>query len=106
MEDVKRHKLDCNELEVYSPQEEVERKILRGRIFVDSKIKRTTFVENEKRGPRSTCLSRTTHGILRRNSAGDEYKITLRFRSDEKYLKELLLSEIRSLVEVIEGEKI
>lgn len=103
MEDVKRHELGKNELAVYSPEEVVLRRVLRGRIFIDSDIEKATFVETQKRGARSKLLERTLHGTMRRSADGEELKITLRFKKEEKFIKEHLLSEVRFMVGVLDG---
>lgn len=100
--DIIRHELAVNELEIYSPQEAVDRRILRGRIFCDSANQKSSFVENVPSGPRSKEVGRTLHARMVKSSKTDEYKITFRFKANEKYLKETLLSEVRNLIKQLE----
>lgn len=88
----------------YSVEMHTERKIsqstgklLRGRALIVPQEARLTFVENEKRTLRSREVARTAHSRLVRRPDG-EFTLTFRFNKSGKYLKETLISEIRSQV--------
>ena len=103
--EVKLHKLGKNELNVYSSEEDVNRRILRGRMLYDKEEEKTTFVENQPRGPRSSEVGRTGHARLVKSARNNsDYKITIRVNASEKYLKETLLSEVRNLCKLIDED--
>ena len=80
-------------------QESKDMTILRGKALLNECDKRLTFIQNKPRGKRSVEIGRSDHSRIVRRPDG-LYTLTFRFDAKERYLKELLLSEIRNVVKM------
>ena len=89
-------KYDAIALEMQS-QSERDMKILHGKALLNEQAARLTFIQNPKRGRRSTEVHRSPQGRMVRRPDGG-YTFTLRFQVGEKYLRETLISEVRNAV--------
>lgn len=78
--------------------------LLRGRALLNPEDYEMTFVENNPRGARSVEVGRTPHSRFVKRPDG-AYTLTLRFRHDEKYIKEVLISEIRNALQQIKNSE-
>lgn len=77
--------------------------ILRGKALLNECEQRLTFIQNKPRGKRSVEIGRSDHSRIVRRPDG-LYTLTFRFDAKERYLKELLLSEIRNVVKMAEAD--
>lgn len=108
MEENKEHKMvkpihtacENARIDVYSVDEAVANRLLRGRALLDVDDKRFVFSQNEPRGPRSREVGRTEHSRYVRRWDGD-YTLTFHVSGNEKNLREMLISEVRDIVKVI-----
>ena len=69
----------------------------RGHAVVNEQDAQLLFVEEPPRTVRSKELAATRHGRMRIRD-DDSYYVSFRFRIDERYIKEELLTELRRLV--------
>lgn len=92
------------EVDVYTVDEQVANRLLRGRALLDVDSKKFVFAQNEPRGPRSTEVGRTMHSrLVRRPDA----RYTLTFScmdGGEKQLREQLLAEVRDIMKMISAD--
>lgn len=105
MEDFKITKIDAVSVEMHTRAEQmVPSRILRGRALYNEEDVRLTFVQNESRPNRSKEVGRTAHGrcVLRPDG---KYTLTFRFGDDETYLRERLISEVRTIINFIQSGK-
>ena len=89
------------QVDVYSVEEEVANRLLRGRALLDFDSKKFVFAQNEPRGPRSTEVGRTMHSRLVRRP---DSRYTLTFScmdGGEKQLREQLIAEVRDVMRMI-----
>lgn len=80
-------------------QEQKNMTVLRGKALLNECEQRFTFIQNKPRGKRSVEIGRSDHSRIVRRPDG-LYTLTFRFSANEKFLKELLLSEIREVVKL------
>lgn len=78
-------------------QEQRNMTVLRGKALLNECEQRFTFIQNAPRGARSVEIGRSDHSRIVRRPDG-LYTLTFRFDARERFLKELLLSEVRSVV--------
>lgn len=100
---VKPFHIECQsaQVDVYSVDEEVANRLLRGRALLDVDSKKFMFAQNEPRGPRSMEVGRTMHSRLVRRP---DSRYTLTFScmdGGEKQLKEQLIAEVRDIMKMI-----
>lgn len=77
--------------------------VLRGKALLNECEQRFTFIQNEPRGKRSVEIGRSDHSRIVRRPDG-LYTLTFRFDAKERYVRELLLSEVRSMVKMAEAD--
>lgn len=73
--------------------------LLHGKALLNETESRFIFMQNKPRGPRSIEVGRSEHCRLVRRPDG-LYTLTFRFDSNEKYVSEQLLTELRNIVRV------
>mgnify|MGYP003390391366 FL=1 len=89
------HHAEKVEVTMYTSVEEVEKRLLRGRVLLDSDRGELMFAQNEPRLHRSKEVMRTEHGRLVRRPDG-LYTFTFsKVDVKTKFLRELLLTEVR-----------
>lgn len=92
------------QVDVYSIDEQVANRLLRGRALLDVESKKFVFAQNEPRGPRSTEVGRTMHSRLVRRP---DSRYTLTFScmdGGEKQLREQLIAEVRDVMKMINAD--
>ena len=87
-------------VDMYTNDNAVEKRALRGKVFLNSEKGEIAFLQNKPRGQRSVEVGRTPHSRSVRRPDGD-YTVTFRINARERYLRETLLAELRSLVTLI-----
>ena len=97
---------ECREaqVDVYSVEEQVANRLLRGRALLDVDSKKFVFAQNEPRGARSTEVGRTMHSRLVRRP---DSRYTLTFScmdGGEKQLREQLIAEVRDVMKMINAD--
>lgn len=88
-------------VDLYTHDEVVENRLLRGRALLDVDNKKFFFAQNEPRAARSVEIGRTMHSRLVRRP---DSRYTLSFSAmdaGEKNLREALLSEVRTVMDII-----
>lgn len=92
-------------LDIYSRDEQVEKRLLSGRALLNTEKGEFMFAQNEPRGPRSVEVGRTVHSRFVRRPDG-LYTVTFSsMDSDEKHLKEQLIAEVREICAMIKEDK-
>lgn len=92
-------------LDIYSRDEQVEKRLLRGRALLNTEKGEFMFAQNEPRGPRSVEVGRTAHSRFVRRPDG-LYTVTFScMDGDEKHLKEQLIAEVREICAMIKEDK-
>lgn len=92
-------------VKMYTREPEVEKRLLRGRVLLDSDEKSLLFAQNEKRKNYSKEIMRTDHGRLVRRPDG-LYTYTFScLNADEPRLQEQLLSELRNASRQIKEDR-
>ena len=91
------------QLDVFSEEKDITRKIIRGRALVDPDSNRASIVTNAPQTVRSTELNRTVHSRLVRTPSGG-YTLTFRVGALPKYAKEVLINEMREQYEHIAAD--
>ena len=92
------------QVDVYSIDEQVANRLLRGRALLDVESKKFVFAQNEPRGPRSMEVGRTMHSRLVRRP---DSRYTLTFScmdGGEKQLREQLIAEVRDVMRMINAD--
>ena len=92
------------EVDVYTVDEHVANRLLRGRALLDVDSKKFVFAQNEPRGARSTEVGRTMHSRLVRRP---DLRYTLTFScmdGGEKQLREQLIAEVRDVMKMINAD--
>ena len=92
------------QVDVYSIDEQVANRLLRGRALLDVESKKFVFAQNEPRGPRSMEVGRTMHSRLVRRP---DSRYTLTFScmdGGEKQLREQLIAEVRDVMKMINAD--
>lgn len=92
-------------LDVYSRDEEIEKRLLRGRALLNTEKGEFMFSQNEPRGPRSKEVYR---GGMSRLVCRPDGLYTLTFScmdGDTKHLREVLISEVRYVVNAINAHR-
>lgn len=98
------HHADSVNVKMYTRDAEVEKRLLRGRVLLDSDENSLLFAQNDPRGPRSAEVFRSAHGRLVRRPDG-RYTLTFSaMEGDEKQLRMKLLAEIRENMDKIEDD--
>ena len=102
MEEKERHTERLSDMSVVMQtiEEKPELSFVRGKACLDKADKRMTFVENAPRGARSVEVARQPHSRVVRRPDG-LYTLTLRFGAGERYLKSVLQSEVRNIVDAV-----
>ena len=92
-------------VKMYTRELEVEKRLLRGRVLLDSDEKSLFFAQNEKRKNYSKEIMRTDHGRLVRRPDG-LYTYTFScLDADEPRLQEQLLAELRNASRKIKDDR-
>lgn len=92
-------------VKMYTREPEVEKRLLRGRVLLDSDEKSLLFAQNEKRKNYSKEIMRTDHGRLVRRPDG-LYTFTFScLDADETNLQERLLAELRNASRTIKSDR-
>lgn len=92
-------------LDVYSRDEVIEKRLLRGRALLNTERGEFMFAQNEPRGPRSKEVYR---GGMSRLVCRPDGLYTLTFScmdGDTKHLREMLISEVRDVVNAIDAHR-
>ena len=101
---ITQHKVPGIEVKMYLRDSEYEKRLLRGRVLLDSDEKSLLFAQNEPRTKFSKEVMRTDHGRLVRRPDG-LYTFTFsKVNVDEKNLRELLLSELRTAATAMKSD--
>lgn len=79
---------------------DIEKRIVKGKVLLDSERYCMTFVQNLPRGPRSVEVGRTTDGRFVRRPDG-VYTLTLHANPHDRYLKANLVAQIRNAADII-----
>ena len=85
-------------------REEPDMVVIHGKGLLNAHEQRFTFVQNPKRGPRSTEIGRTSHSRSVRRPDG-LYTVTFRFDAGEKLLLPALLAEVRAVVKHAQADQ-
>lgn len=99
--EIKVHDFNDISVKILSPEDAIDKRIIRGRALVIGDEKRCTIVQNEPRPYRSKEIGRTAHARFVRRP-DNLYTITLRVDGNEKYLRSTLISEVRDICDKIE----
>lgn len=92
-------------VDLYTQEEEVERRLLSGRALLNCEKGEFIFAQNAPRGPRSTEIGRTPHARFIRRPDG-RYTITFScMDAEEKNLREQLLAEVRTICTVMQSDR-
>ncbi len=92
-------------VDLYTQEEEVERRLLSGRALLNCEKGEFLFAQNAPRGPRSTEIGRTPHARFIRRPDG-RYTITFScMDAEEKNLREQLLAEVRTICTVMQSDR-
>ena len=89
------HKVQGIDVKMYTRYPEVEKRLLNGKVLLDSEDNSLLFSQNPRRGPLSKEVTRGAHSRLVRRPDGN---YTLSFRGvdiRETNLKEAMLAEVR-----------
>lgn len=92
------------QVDIYSIDEQVANRLLRGRALLDVESRKFVFAQNEPRGPRSMEVGRTMHSRLVRRP---DSRYTLTFScmdGGEKQLREQLIAEVRDVMRMINAD--
>lgn len=92
-------------LDVYSRDEEIEKRLLRGRALLNTEKGEFIFAQNEPRGPRSKEVYR---GGMSRLVCRPDGLYTLTFScmdGETKHLRETLISEVRDAVKAMNAHR-
>lgn len=92
------------EVDVYTVDEQVANRLLRGRALLNLDSKKFVFAQNEPRGARSIEVGRTMHSRLVRRP---DTRYTLTFScmdGGEKQLREQLIAEVRDVMKMINAD--
>lgn len=92
-------------LDVYSRDAEIEKRLLHGRALLNTQKGEFMFAQNEPRGPRSKEVYR---GVMSRLVCRPDGLYTLTFScmdSDTKHLREVLISEVRDVVNAMNAHR-
>ena len=84
-------------------QEDRNLQVLPGKVILNEEDKSLLFIQNKKRGPRSTELMRTRHSRLVRTPKGT-FTLTFRFSPDEENLRDKLAKEMDDVCQTTEKE--
>lgn len=90
-------------VDMYTSDAAVEKRLLHGKVFLNSDKGEILFAQNAPRGPRSVEIGRTLHSRYVRRPDGD-YTVTFRCTGREKNLRELLLAEVREIAIMIQAD--
>lgn len=97
--------IDGIHVKMYTREPEVEKRLLRGRVLLDTDEKSLFFAQNERRKNYSKEIMRTDHGRLVRRPDG-LYTYTFScLNADEPRLQELLLAELRNASRKIKEDR-
>lgn len=92
-------------VKMYTREPEVEKRLLRGKVLLDSDEKSLLFAQYEKRKNYSKELMRTDHGRLVRRPDG-LYTFTFScLDAEESNLQEHLLAELRNASRMIKSDR-
>lgn len=89
-------KLTDFEVNLYKRQEDIDKRIVGGKLLLWTKKKEVTFIQNAPRGARSVEIGRTAHARLVRLING-HYSVRLRFSADERQVNYQLIAEMREI---------
>lgn len=90
-------------VDMYTSDAAVEKRLLHGKVFLNSDKREILFAQNAPRGPRSVEIGRTLHSRYVRRPDG-AYTVTFRCMGNEKNLRELLLVEVREIATMIKAD--
>lgn len=97
---MKKTSIDETHLEVFSHEEDIDCRVIRGRVLLDAGIKRCTIVQASPRTSRSREVGRTLHSRIVERPDGD-FTITFRIPRKEAYKRETLIAESRTLAKIM-----
>ena len=101
---ITQHKVPGIEVKMYLRDSEYEKRLLRGRVLLDSDEKSLLFAQNEPRTKFSREVMRTEHGRLVCRPDG-LYTFTFsKVNVDERNLRELLLAELRTAATAMKSD--
>lgn len=96
MDTMRTHEASGIDVKMYTREEAVEKRLLRGRILLDSDDRKLIFAQNERRTKYSKEVMRTDHGRLVRRPDG-LYTFTFSMLdASELNIGEKLLTEVRN----------
>ena len=81
---------------VQTDQEDINLKLMSGKMLVNTKERCSLFVPNKPRGPQSAEVMRTQHTRTVRRISG-EYSISMHFSADEYCIDSQLVEELESI---------
>ncbi len=90
-------------VDLYYRDPSIEMRLVRGRVFINSRMGEMMFIQNGPRGPRSVEIGRTLHSRSVRRPDG-KYTVTFRCGGDEKNLKKMLTAEVNEIATMIKRD--
>lgn len=99
------HQAESIRVSMYTREEEVEKRLLRGRVLLDSDEKTLLFAQNEPRGPRSKEIFRGDHSRLVRRPDGNYTMSFCAVDIGEINLREAMIAEVRKGVDAMKKDK-
>lgn len=92
-------------LDIYTRDEHVDKRLLKGRALLNTEKGEFAFVQNEPRGARSVEIGRSAHSRLVRRPDG-LYTLTFScMDAEEVYLREQLISEVRVVCAMMKADR-
>lgn len=109
MEKEKKHttsyKVNDVRVSMYTHEEDVEKRLLRGRVLLDSDERTLLFAQNDPRGPRSKEIFRGDHSRLVRRPDGNYTMSFCAVDIGEVNLREAMIAEVRKGVDAMKRDK-
>lgn len=99
------HQAESIRVSMYTREEEVEKRLLRGRVLLDTDEKTLLFAQNEPRGPRSKEIFRGDHSRLVRRPDGNYTMSFCAVDIGEINLREAMIAEVRKGVDAMKRDK-
>ena len=92
-------------LDIYSRDEHVDKRLLKGRALLNTEKGEFAFVQNEPRGARSVEIGRSAHSRIVRRPDG-LYTLTFScMDAEEGHLREQLISEVRAVCAMMKADR-
>ena len=99
------HQAESIRVSMYTREEEVEKRLLRGRVLLDTDEKTLLFAQNEPRGPRSKEIFRGDHSRLVRRPDGHYTMSFCAVDIGEVNLREAMIAEVRKGIDAMNKDK-